>query len=169
MASVAASVLPASATIRPPHGCARTSSPACALAPLPARLRVSVPLNACSLAPDATRVVVVGADAALFDLLAEWLAQNGFLVWREAADDRVAAPVDIVIVDAPFDDVTKSLLLARVACDYPRVPILLLSSRLLAGVRGTGPVAQALGVSTVLPKPVSRDTLVDAVNRLRPS
>jgi CheY-like chemotaxis protein len=123
--------------------------------------------NPCREVRDGARVVVVGADAALFALLHEWLAHNGYRVLPEATGGGSGARADIVVVDAPFDDVAGTALLARVARDYPATPVLLLSSRLLAGVRHTGPVAQALGVATVLPKPVKRDTLVDAIGRLR--
>jgi CheY-like chemotaxis protein len=113
-------------------------------------------------------VVVVGADEALFELLAEWLAHGGYRVLREESGERAAHDrCDVVIVDAPFHDDQAAALLARIARDYPRTPVLMLSSRLFASVRRTGPLAAALGVSGVLPKPVDRQTLVDAVGRLR--
>jgi hypothetical protein len=113
----------------------------------------------------ARRILVLGADRALFELLEEWLAEQGYEAF---AADRVppdAAP-HAVIFDAPFDDTAAAARLAQVALDYPRVPILLLSSRLFTGVRSAGPIARALHVSSVLPKPVNRDTLLRVVDSL---
>jgi DNA-binding response OmpR family regulator len=117
--------------------------------------------------PTARRILVIGADRALFDLLEEWLAAKGYEVLGEEIGDRPdAAPIHGVIVDTPFDDTTAARVVARIARDYPHTPILMLSARLFAGVRSVGPVAQALRVSGVLPKPVNRDTLLRVVDTL---
>lgn len=114
----------------------------------------------------ARRILVIGADRALFELLEEWLAEKGY---EALVGDGVRLPgaaPHAVIFDAPFDDKAAADGLARIARDHPHAPILLLSSRLLAGVRTAGPVARALSVSCVLPKPVNRDTLLRVVDTL---
>ena len=115
----------------------------------------------------ARRILVIGADRALFELLDEWLAEKGYDV---VADGPVDSPrreaFHAVIVDAPFDDTAAAALLARVSRECPGAPVLLLSSRLFAGVRSAGPVARALRVSSVLPKPVNRDKLLGVVETL---
>ena len=46
------------------------------------------------------------------------------------------------------------------------MPLIVISSTVFANVGCSGPCAQSLGVSGVLPKPVSREALLAAVRRL---
>ncbi len=113
------------------------------------------------------RVLVVDADSALFGLLQEWLGECGCTAVEASAsaaheDDRF----DLVVVDVPFPRQGGAELVARIANAHPDAPVLALSSCFFAGIACRGAVARSLGVASVLPKPVSRDTLVSTVRTL---
>jgi CheY-like chemotaxis protein len=115
------------------------------------------------------RVLVVDADPALLALLDEWLAGHGCEVVHERSSEEGAQQdFDLVVVDVPFPRQGGSDVLKRVARGNPGAPILALSSSFFAGIERTGAVARTLGVASVLPKPVTRDALIDAVDRLLP-
>lgn len=113
------------------------------------------------------RVLVVDADPALAALIGEWLAAAGCEVFVGAADDPGnRGAFDLILVDVPFPRQGSPGSLCRVMDTHPLTPVVALSSTFFAGVDGTGTVARALGVSSVLPMPVQRDALVGAVRRL---
>lgn len=108
----------------------------------------------------APAVRVVGADGATLELLREWLAEAGWSVVEEAR--RCA----LVLVDVPFPRRGSSPLLARVALEHLGTPVVALSATFHAGIERSGTVARQLGVAGVLPKPLGRDALLDAVRDL---
>jgi two-component system, OmpR family, response regulator len=117
------------------------------------------------LAERAPRVLVVDADPALLGLLEEWLSGQGLTVVADA-DEAGQNGFDLAVVDVPFPRHGGLCQLKRVAERHPGVPILALSSNFFAGIANTGMVARALGVAGALPKPVSREALIDAVGKL---
>ena len=115
-------------------------------------------------ASERSRVLIVGADAALFALLSEWLAAAGI----EAQED-VNARCDLVLVDVAFPraggcERFRSLMSLHADC-----PVVVLSAAFFANVDREGPCAKELGVSAVLPKPVAREALLDALRPLLPA
>ena len=117
----------------------------------------------------APRVLVVDADSALLGLLQEWLGAEGLQV--EAAGDGcrpdLARPVDLVIVDMPFPRQGCRRQLDQVSLAHSSVPVLALSSSFVGHVECCGSLARDLGVTCVLPKPATRDALLNAVHRLQ--
>jgi CheY-like chemotaxis protein len=107
------------------------------------------------------RALVVDADPAVTALLDEWLAELGFSVTEEPRGGHR----DLILVDVPYPRLGAPELLRRLAREYPRTPILALSSNFFAGAGESGAVAKSLGVSAVVPKPVTRVGLVNAVNK----
>ena len=153
-----------------PGGVAPGDEPASTPGPGPADL-TQLP------APGSRRVLLVGADGALMALIEEWLLAEGCSVVLAPGDGEAAgqaqsaaaepAPCgDLVIVDVPFPRQCGVDWIARLAQRYSPTPILALSSTFFAGVECCGPVARRLGVACVLPNPVSRAALVNAVQRL---
>jgi len=113
------------------------------------------------------KVLLVEGDAALQGLLDEWLAAEGHDVSVDRlSDERSDNQPHLVIVDLPYSREHGVELLRRVSQAHPDVPILALSSNLLASVASTGAVARALGVSGVLAKPIARAALICAVRDL---
>ena len=116
-----------------------------------------------------TRVLLVDADPALQGLLEEWLAAHGCTV--EATQSCAHGGhdgYDLIVVDIPSPRQGCSGGLKAISEAHPGTPILALSSSFFPGVDTTGAVARALGVAGVLPKPVTRGGLLDALRRLLP-
>ena len=114
---------------------------------------------------NARNVLVLGTDPATRSLFVEWLDEEGFDVVDPSPADA-AAPPSLVVLELPFlrDDGLQPLAEAKLG--YPGVPIVVVSPTLFASVGCCGPYAAALGVAGVLPKPMTRATLIEAVHRL---
>jgi DNA-binding response OmpR family regulator len=119
------------------------------------------------------RIAVLGADATTLALLREWLPAPGWELRTEQPPARAAsAPAaardcDLVIVDVPWPRAWRGLGPAgSLDGAHAEAPVLALSATVHASVDPTGAVARSLGVAAVLPKPLRRETLVDAVQRL---
>jgi CheY-like chemotaxis protein len=110
---------------------------------------------------------VVDADPALFELLQEWLAGNGCAVCSEASHGPgAAAHADAIIVDVPFPRHGGLGTLRRIEAEHPATPIIVLSPTFFTSIDSEGTVARKLGVAAVLPSPVRREALIEAVARL---
>lgn len=116
------------------------------------------------------RILVVNADAATYGLLCEWLGAEGFGVSDERdAQASARGPFTAVIVDVPFARHGGLELLGEVAARHPGTPLLALSATFFSSVQCSGGCAHALGVSGVLPKPLTREALVAALRNLPPA
>jgi CheY-like chemotaxis protein len=120
-------------------------------------------------APALRRVRLVDADPTWRDLLGQWLSTLGCRVVPEPVSEAEPPPAaDLVIVDVPFPRQGGVDLVRRVASQHPATPILALSTNFFSGIECCGPVARALGVDCVLPKPATREALATAVRRVLP-
>jgi CheY-like chemotaxis protein len=111
------------------------------------------------------RVLVLDSDALTQSMISEWLDADGWQVLEPAADPP-PGDLGLVVVDLPFPRAGSLDPLQQVRQEYPDVPVLVISSTVFGNVGCFGPCAQALGVSGVLPKPVSREALIGAARRL---
>jgi len=113
----------------------------------------------------APRILVVDADRLTLGLLEEWLRATGYEVVNGQADGDAPEGVALAIIDVPF---ARSAVerLRRFAARHAGMPILALSPTFFSNVKCTGDCARSLGVAGVLPKPVARDALIDAVEGL---
>ena len=107
---------------------------------------------------------VIDADRATLDLLHEWLSSAGFAT--EGGDHAGPARPAVLIIDVPFTRHGGHEVIQRVAAQYPGIPILALSPTFFSNVKCGGNCARSLGVAGVLPKPVARDALLDAIRGL---
>lgn len=112
------------------------------------------------------RILVADADCALFGLLEEWFAASGWQLAGECQPDHTGLDgYDLILVDVPFprEDVDVLNLLRR---DHPGTPIIALSANFFAGVESMGALSRELGVAAVLPKPLTREALLAAAQRV---
>lgn len=115
-------------------------------------------------------VRVSNADATTRALLSEWLTSAGYRV-KGGADDQDSETTDendratVSIVDVPYTRSGAADIIQNITRLHPGEPILALSATFLSSVSCCGGCARWLGVAGVLPKPLSRDTLLAAVAR----
>lgn len=112
-------------------------------------------------ASERPRVLIVGADPVLFALLAEWLSAAGI-----DAQDDVHARCDVVVVDVAFPREGGCERVRSLMAVHDGRPVVALSSAFFANVDRDGCCARQLGVAAVLPKPVSREALLDTLRPL---
>lgn len=110
-------------------------------------------------------VLVLDSDALTQSMISEWLDADGWQVLEPAAD-RAAGEPSLVVLDLPFPRAGSDDALQAIRQEYPDVPVIVISSTVFGNVGCCGPCAEMLGVSGVLPKPVSREALIAAVRRL---
>jgi CheY-like chemotaxis protein len=103
------------------------------------------------------KVLLVEADPALRGLVEEWLSDAD---WRVVEDHP-----DVVLVDLPAPREQGPSAIRRVSNAHPHAPVVALSSSFFDGIESNGAIARALGVSSVLPKPLTRDALLAALRR----
>lgn len=105
-------------------------------------------------------IVIIEGDELMNALLGETLTEAGYFVRTSGRSEAVAEAPDLLIVDVymPRSAGAETLRDARVA--HPRTPIIAISGQFCS--RSTA-CADALGVRRVIPKPFSRDELLDAV------
>jgi len=116
--------------------------------------------------PDRTvpEIVIIEEDKLMRELLAEWLAAEGYCVRPDAAGDGPAPhTTDLVIVDVyrPRHEGAKTLRAVKAA--YPETPVIAISGQFRPGLVGACTTADALGVRQVIAKPFSRRELLAAV------
>jgi DNA-binding response OmpR family regulator len=106
------------------------------------------------------RIVIIEGDELMNALLGETLTEAGYFVRTSAWIDVDAEAADLLIVDVymPRSAGAETLRDARAA--HPKTPIIAISGQFCS--KSTA-CADALGVRRVIPKPFSRDELLEAV------
>jgi CheY-like chemotaxis protein len=122
-------------------------------------------------APRGFRVLAVDIDPDLSGLLDVWLdprAQITPVTTIAGMPDPgwTDAPYDLIVVDVHHPRLHGTESLKRIAREHPETPVLAVSSHFFPGVETSSAVARGLGVAAVLSKPVKRDALLHAVDRL---
>jgi CheY-like chemotaxis protein len=109
-------------------------------------------------------ILVADVDCALFGLLEAWLGScNCRLASACQPEEGLREGYDAIVVDIPFPRQGGLDVLKDLARAHPGTPIVALSSNFLPGVSASGSVARELGIASVLPKPVTREALIAAV------
>ena len=109
------------------------------------------------------RILVADADCALYGLLEEWFAESGWELSGACAPGQSDERCDLIVVDLPFPRDGGQDVLRPLMREYPGTPIIALSGMFLPGAGGA--LARELGVTSVLPKPVTREALLAAVHK----
>lgn len=113
------------------------------------------------------RILVVDDDQAMVELLDEWLGAEGFEVIHDHATAvDFGRGYDLAIVDVPFPRQGGIDRIAYLAGRCAKAPIIAVSATFFSGVACSGAIMQQLGVASVLPKPLSREVLLNVVRRL---
>lgn len=116
--------------------------------------------------PHRKRILVVEPDDQILGLLQRWLGEAGYNVLVETPVKPPQAAGNgkdphLVIIDVPEPlGAEKTIESVR---ESHAGAIILLSARFMRGTSPSGSVARQLGVSSVLPKPFTRDELLAAV------
>lgn len=69
----------------------------------------------------------------------------------------------MVLVDLPSPREQGAGVIKRISNAHPHAPVVALSSSFFDGIESSGAIARALGVTNVLPKPLTRDALLAAL------
>lgn len=115
--------------------------------------------------PNARNVLVLETDSATRSLFVEWFDEEGWQVLDPSSADT-AAPLALVVLELAFLREGGLQPLADTKLRFPGVPIVVVSPTVFASVGCCGSCAATLGVAGVLPKPIARATLIEAVHRL---
>lgn len=113
-------------------------------------------------------ILVVDDDTLLRGMVAEWLAQVGYVV-REAQDGVAAlallrgAPARLLITDMQMPSLNGAEMLAIVCREFPTMPVIAMSGQFDSGFGFTRETAIKAGATKVLAKPFSRDDLLTSV------
>ena len=113
----------------------------------------------------ARNVLVLETDRTTRSLFVEWLNAEGWQVVETSPADA-AAPLSLIVLELAFLREGGLQPLAEAKLRYPGMPIVVVSPTVFASVGCCGPCAASLGVAGVLPKPIARATLIEAVHRL---
>jgi DNA-binding NtrC family response regulator len=113
-------------------------------------------------------ILVFEEDDLIRGLLEEWLVEAGFSV-RQAGPTRSPDPsserdhVALIIVDICQPRYGAAEAICKQKLAYPDAPVIAISGRFRSGLAGSTECARELGVRQVLPKPFTREDLLDAV------
>jgi CheY-like chemotaxis protein len=117
------------------------------------------------------RILIADDDADVRSVLARHLARAGYEV-LEAADGRRClevlrtTPVDLVILDIYMPELDGIAVIAQASRDFANVRILAFSGGGAVPRDQTLEIAQRLGATRTLSKPVDRQELMSAVREL---
>jgi CheY-like chemotaxis protein len=104
--------------------------------------------------------MVCESDASTRHLVVEWLRAGGWVVVSEASGERAA----VAVVDVPHPRRGGDPTLRRLRARLSGMPIVAMSSSFLSNVESCGACARLLGVQRVVPKPLVREALLEAVS-----
>jgi CheY-like chemotaxis protein len=107
-------------------------------------------------------ILVAESDPTTRDLLAEWLAAEGWSVTSEPS----SAPIAAAVVEVQQPKCGGDERVREVRALHPDAPILAISSAFISSVQRCGACARLLGVEATLAKPLDRDAVVEALREL---
>jgi DNA-binding response OmpR family regulator len=100
-------------------------------------------------------------------LLEEWLSRAGYRVQIGPPQPVQAAhEVDLVIVSIYMPKHSGAQLVRDIQAAYPGTPMIALSCQFRGGLSSAGATARSLGVAQVIAKPLTRDSLLKAIDAM---
>ena len=111
-------------------------------------------------------IVVIEDDGLMRQLLKEWLTAAGYCVRDGTSGAMPRAEADLVIVNLSQPRQAGSELVRAVRQAHAEIPIIAISAQFRRGLGSSSEVARSLGVRGLIPKPFTREDLLEAVRRL---
>jgi CheY-like chemotaxis protein len=111
-------------------------------------------------------IVIYEADDLMRGLLQEWLTGAGYCVNAVTPCGPAPLEADLVIVNIEMPKHMGSRTADKIRAAYPGTPIIAISAQFRAGLSTGGTTAQALGVTQVIAKPLTRNALLAAVSAI---
>lgn len=113
----------------------------------------------------AVLLMVVDDDAVARQTMEDILTDEGYEVLvandgRDASEQLTRRVPQLLLTDLEMPELNGERLIEQVRASYPRLPILVLTSRLVIDARRE---AERLGVSGYINKPIEIDTLLSVV------
>jgi DNA-binding response OmpR family regulator len=108
-------------------------------------------------------IVIVEPDDLIRELIERWLAEAGYRVTAALKDHEVPRAMACLVI-ADISDPGTAASTIRLLQDAYSAPILALSARFRRGLGGSSDAARRLHVGKVLPKPFTREELLEAVH-----
>jgi len=109
-------------------------------------------------------IVIVESDDLIRELLQRWLSEAGYQVLLGSQDNSSGTTTpQLVIADISSPESAGKIIMGLV--EAYSAPILALSARFRQGLGGSKAAAHRLKVCKVLPKPFTREDLLDAVTQ----
>jgi DNA-binding response OmpR family regulator len=110
------------------------------------------------------RIALLESDDLIRAVIERWLEEAGYVLKQMSIEDlKRGNEVDLIIANAPSPRGAAPLVRALQTA-HP-APVLLISARFRRDQGASVALPQQLGVRAVLPKPFTRDELLDAVAR----
>jgi DNA-binding response OmpR family regulator len=112
-------------------------------------------------------IAIYEEDQLMRSLIQEWLCSAGYRV-QVAAAPGTELPVraDLVIASISSPKQGGANLLREIRQAHPGTPLIALSGQFRGGLSTAGATAHCLGVSQLIAKPLTRDTLLGAVHAM---
>jgi DNA-binding response OmpR family regulator len=111
-------------------------------------------------------IAIFEEDDLMYGLLREWLTRAGYGVRDPSTRFDPGMRFDLAIVSIKAPKVEGDARIQGLQREHPGVPIIALTSRARSGLSCEGETARALGVHWVMAKPLTRHTLLAAVEAL---
>jgi CheY-like chemotaxis protein len=111
-------------------------------------------------------IVIYEADDLMRGLLKEWLTGAGYRVSAVTHCGPAPPEADLVIVNIEMPKHMGSRAADKIRAAHPGTPIIAISAQFRAGLSTGGTTAQALGVTQVIAKPLTRHALLAAVSAI---
>ncbi len=109
-------------------------------------------------------VLLIEDDVSLRSLFREWLSHGPYRVWdRSDIAASSAWNVNLVVVDLRNLRKEAGVTVTQVKHAYPNAQVIGLSTQLTRAMDEASPLALALGVKALLPKPCGQEELLEVV------
>jgi DNA-binding response OmpR family regulator len=111
-------------------------------------------------------IAIYEEDHLMRALLQEWLRSAGYHVHDTSLGSELAGRAKLMIVSISRPKHAGAQLLHEIQAANPGSPVIALSGQFRGGLSSVGTTAQSLGVTQVIAKPLTRNTLLAAVHAM---